>query len=215
MLGFHQGASENQQICDRLLDDLAARNLDLQQNFLCVLDGGRGVRASVKKHCGDRVLVQRCQLRKRRNICEHFADEQQPYWDRKLANAYDLMSYADAKRCLQQIQRELQQVNPSAARSLEEGLEETLTLHRLGVPAELRTSLRTTNPIESAFSRVRTICRNVKRWRPGDQRERWIGSGLVFAEQKFRRIVGYRALPNLIALLEAQTGAKKTADRVA
>jgi hypothetical protein len=75
----------------------------------------------------------------------------------------------------------LQQVNPSAARSLEEGLEETLTLHRLGVPAELRTTLRTTNPIESAFSRVRTVCRNVKRWQPGDQRERWVGSGLIFA----------------------------------
>ena len=93
----------------------------------------------------------------RRNVCGHFADEQQPYWDRKLANAYDLMSYADAKRCLQQIQRELQQVNPSAARSLEEGLEETLTLHRLGVPAELRTTLRTTNPIESAFQSASSL----------------------------------------------------------
>src|SRR5690349_14192123 len=151
----------------------------------------------------------------RRNVSEHFADEQQSYWDRKLANAYDLMSYAEAKRCLQQIQRELQQNNPSAARSLEEGLEETLTLHRLGAPAELRPSLRTTNPIESAFSRVRTVCRNVKRWRPGDQRERWIGSGLIFAEQKFRRIVGYRALPKLITLLEVQRGLKKPAHRVA
>jgi putative transposase len=215
VLGFHQGASENQQICDRLLDDLAARGLDMQQGFLAVLDGGRGLRASMKKHCGDNVLVQRCQLHKRRNISEHFADEQQSYWDRKLANAYDLMTYAEAKRCLQQIQRELQQNNPSAARSLEEGLEETLTLHRLGVPAELRTSLRTTNPIESAFSRVRTVCRNVKRWRPGDQRERWIGSGLIFAEQKFRRIVGYRALPKLITLLKAQRGVKKPANRVA
>ena len=151
----------------------------------------------------------------RRNVCGHFADEQQPYWDRKLANAYDLMSYADAKRCLQQIQRELQQVNPSAARSLEEGLEETLTLHRLGVPAELRTTLRTTNPIESAFSRVRTVCRNVKRWHAGDQRERWVGSGLIFAEQKFRRIVGYKALPKLIAILEAQTRPSRAVSQVA
>jgi transposase-like protein len=156
-----------------------------------------------------------CPTLQRRNVCEHFADEQQPYWDRKLANAYDLLSYAEAKRCLQQIQRELQQVNPSAARSLEEGLEETLTLHRLGVPAELRTTLRTTNPIESAFSRVRTVCRNVKRWQPGDQRERWVGSGLIFAEQKFRRIVGYKALPKLIAILEAQTRPSKAVSQVA
>jgi len=125
------------------------------------------------------------------------------------------MSYTEAKRCLQQIERELRQVNPSAARSLEEGFEETLTLHRLGAPAELRTTLRTTNPIESAFSRVQTVCRNVKRWHPGDQRERWIGSSLIFAEQKFRRIVGYRALPKLIAVLEAQTGNKKAASQVA
>lgn len=215
VLGFHQGASENQQICDRLLDDLAGRGLDLHQGFLVVLDGSRGLRASVRKHCGERVLVQRCQLHKRRNVCEHFADEQQSHWDRKLANAYDLMSYTEAKRCLQQIERELRQVNPSAARSLEEGFEETLTLHRLGAPAELRTTLRTTNPIESAFSRVRTVCRNVKRWHPGDQRERWIGSGLIFAEQQFRRIVGYRALPKLIALLEVQTVTKKAASQVA
>ena len=88
-------------------------------------------------------------------------------WDRKLANAYDLADYADGKGSLTQIHRELMDVNPSAARSLEEGLEETLTIHRLGVPSELLRALRTTNPIESAFSRVRTVCRNVKRWRDG------------------------------------------------
>ena len=105
------------------------------------------------------------------------------------------MRYADAKRRLQQIQRERQQVNPSTARSLEEGLEDTQTMHRLGVPAELPMTLRTTNTIESAFSRVRTVCLNVERRHPGDQRERWVGSGLSFSEQNFRRIVGYKALP--------------------
>jgi hypothetical protein len=79
---------------------------------VAILDGGRGLRAAGKKHCGEKLLVQRCVLHKRRNVCDHFTDEQQPYWERKLANAYDLMSYVDAKRCLQQIQRELQQVNP-------------------------------------------------------------------------------------------------------
>jgi hypothetical protein len=88
-------------------------------------------------------------------------------------------------------------------------------VHRLGVPAELRRTLRSTNPIESAFSRVRTVCQNVKRWRPGDQRERWIGSALSFAEQKFRRIVGYKALPKLITILEAQTGTSKPFNEVA
>lgn len=215
ILGFHQGASENQQVCDQLLAELAGRGLDLREGFLLVIDGSRALRASVKKHCGDRVLVQRCQIHKRRNVCEHFAEDQYGGWDRKLANAYDLTSYQEAKRALERIHRELMEVNPSAARSLEEGLEETLTLHRWNVPPELRRTLRSTNPIESAFSRVRTVCQNVKRWRAGDQRERWVGSGLLFAEQKFRRIVGYRSLSKLVAILEDQTGTGKAVSRVA
>jgi len=215
ILGFHQGATENQQICDQLLGNLVSRGLNLKQTFMAVIDGGRALRASFKKQCGERVLVQRCELHKRRNITEHFADDQQKHWDRKLANAYDLFSYQDAKRALNQIHRELMDVNPSAARSLEEGLEETITIHRIGVPAELRRALRTTNPIESAFSRVRTVCRNVKRWRDGDQRERWISSGLIFAEQKFRRIVGCQAMPKLIGILQAYTGDSKKIGKIA
>jgi transposase-like protein len=98
-------------------------------------------------------VLQRCQLHKRRNITDHFADDQKKYWDKKLANAYDLINYQDAKRALNQILRELMDVNPSAARSLEEGLDETLTVHRIGVPAELRRVLRTTNPIERDAAR--------------------------------------------------------------
>ncbi|HUA86648.1 MAG TPA: transposase [Bryobacteraceae bacterium] len=134
----------------------------------------------------------RCQQYKQRNVCEHFAQDQRPHWEKKLSDAYDRIGYAEAKRALQQIHRELMGVNPSAARSLEEGLEETLTLHKLNVPAPLRKTSRTTNPIESVFDTVRTVCRNVKRRRPGDQRERWICSGLWFAEHKFRRIERFR-----------------------
>jgi putative transposase len=215
ILGFHQGAAENQQICEQLLDQLGHRGLKLRHSFLAVIDGGLAVRASIRKHYGDRVLVQRCQLHKRRNISEHFADDQQSYWDRKLANAYDLLGYPDAKRALNQIHRELMGINPSAARSLEEGLDETLTIHRIGVPQELRRALRTTNPIESAFSRVRTVCQNVKRWRDGDQRERWIASGLIFAEQQFRRIVGCPAMPKFIAILEAYNSDRKKIGKTA
>jgi transposase-like protein len=215
ILGFHQGATENQQVCDQLLDGLVKRGLSFKQSIMAVIDGGRALRASIKKHWGERVLVQRCQLHKRRNISEHFAEDQQKLWDRKLANAYDLFSYGEAKRSLTQIHRELMDLNPSAARSLEEGLEETLTVHRLGVPSELRRALRTTNPIESAFSRVRTVCQNVKRWRDGHQRERWISSGLIFAEQKFRRIVGSPAMPKLVAILQTYTGDSKKTGKIA
>lgn len=206
ILGFHQGASENHATCEALLGELVERGLDLRQAHLNILDGGKGLRAAVRKYCGDASLIQRCQLHKRRNVCEHFAAEDQLQWDRKLANAYDLRDYKEAKTALMRIHRELMDVNPSAARSLEEGMEETLTLHRLRVPIELWRTLRSTNPIESAFSIVRVVCRNVKRWRPGNQLERWVGSGLIVAEKQFRRIVGYRALPALVSLLEAQSG---------
>ena len=215
ILGFHQGASENQQVCDALLADLAGRGLDFNQPHLNIIDGSKGLRAALRKYCGDAGRVQRCQIHRRRNVCGHFADEDQPRWDRKLANAYDLREYKEAKAALLRIERELMEVNPSAARSLEEGLEETLTLHRLRVPVELWNTLRSTNPIESAFSIVRIVCRNVKRWRSGNQLERWVGSGMIVAEKQFRRIDGYRALPGLVSLLDGQRGHTGTRTRVA
>ena len=215
ILGFHQGASENQAACDGLFSDLVGRGLDFRQLHLNLIDGSRALRNGVRKHCGDSSPILRCQLHKRRNIVGHFADEEQAGWDRRLANAYDLRSYKEAKAALLRIQDELSHINPSAARSLEEGLEETLTLHRLKVPVELWKTLRSTNVIESAFSIVRVVCRNVKRWRPGNQIERWVGSGLVVAEKQFRRIDGYRALPGLITALEADLKQPKSAVRVA
>jgi len=215
ILGFHQGASENQAACDSLFSDLANRGLDFRQPHLNLIDGCKALRAGVRKYCGDASPILRCQLHKRRNVCDHFAAEDQPGWDRKLANAYDLRSYREAKAALLRIHHELNHINPSAGRSLEEGMEETLTLHRLQVPIELWKTLRSTNCIESAFSIVRVVCRNVKRWRPGDQIERWVGSGLLVAEKQFRRIVGYRALPGFVALLDPERGTSKAAGRTA
>jgi putative transposase len=205
----------NQAACDSLFADLAHRGLAFRQHHLNIIDGSQALRAGVPKYCGDISPILRCQLHKRRNICDHFAEEDQPGWERKLANAYDLRSYREAKAALLRIHHELSHVNPSAARSLEEGMEETLTLHRLQVPIELWKTLRSTNVIESAFSIVRVVCRNVKRWRPGDQIERWVGSGLLVAEKQFRRIDGYRALPGLVAVLDPERGRSKAASRVA
>src|SRR5215471_12041777 len=119
ILGYHQGAAENRQVCDQLLSSIAARGLDLRQGMLVGIDGAGALRASVRKHCGDRILLVRCQKHKQRNVCEHFSKDQYPYWETKLENAYNLFGYAEAKRALQQIQHELMGVNPSAARSLE------------------------------------------------------------------------------------------------
>lgn len=132
-----------------------------------------------------------------------------------LQNAYAMTEYADAKRGLERLHRELMDLNPSAARSLEEGLEETLTVHRLRVPLKLRRTLASTNVIESAFSIVETVCRNVKRWHGGDQMERWVGSGLLVAERKFRKVRGYREIPLLMASLTNAVSKKPLAKGVA
>ena len=123
---------------------------------------------------------------------------------RKLNAAYALESHAAAKQALNALHRELMDLNPSAARSLGEGMEVTLTVHRLHVPMQLRKTLASTNVIESAFSIVERVCRNVKRWHAGDQRERWVGSGLLVAQKQFRRTTGYKQIPALIRELEAQ-----------
>ena len=125
------------------------------------------------------------------------------------------VDYADAKRALERLHHELMHLNPSAARSLEEGFEETLTVHKLRVPDQLRRTLSCTNVIESAFSIVETVCRNVKRWREGDQIERWVGSGLLVAEQQFRKVIGYRQIPLLLSAMANAVSQKPVARKAA
>lgn len=202
VLGLREGASENATVVSELLEDLARRGLDFSVPRLYVLDGGKALAAAVRRHAGAAALIQRCQVHKRRNVIDHLPEEHKLPIKQKLQNAYSLTEYADAKRALERLHRELSEINPSAARSLEEGLEETLTVHRLRLPPKLRRTLASTNVIESAFSIVETVCRNVKRWREGDQIERWVGSGLLVAERQFRRVQGYREIPQFLASLD-------------
>jgi len=210
ILGIRQGATENATVVGELLGDLLERGLDFTQPRLYVLDGGKALTAAVKKHAGDSAAIQRCQVHKRRNVLDHLTDEQKPGVAKKLNAAYALEDYAAAKQALSVLHRELMDLNPSAARSLEEGMEETLTVHRLHLPMQLRKTMASTNVIESAFSIVEQVCRNVKRWHGGDQRERWVGSGLLVAEKQFRRVPGYKQIPMLIRELEALTLNKST-----
>jgi transposase-like protein len=203
ILGIRQGATENTTVVSELLSDLVSRGLDFAAPRLYVLDGGKALSAAVKKHAGESAAIQRCQVHKRRNVLDHLTDEQKPGVARKLNAAYALEDYAAAKQALDQLHRELMDLNPSAARSLGEGMAETLTVHRLRVPMQLRKTLASTNVIESAFSIVEQVCKNVKRWHGGDQRERWVGSGLLVAQNQFRRVTGYKQIPALIRELEA------------
>jgi len=193
VLGVWQGATENTTVVKGLLEDLVDRGLDLQRRYLVVMDGSKALRAGVERVFGQ-VEVQRCQIHKRRNVKEYLPENCQKDYDRRMRNAYAMNNYAEAQEALQKIFRQLERINPSAARSLEEGLEETLTVHRLGVGAVLRRKLATTNPIESCLSTVQRVARNVKRWREGNQPLRWTATGLLEAEKKFRRIKGYQEI---------------------
>jgi len=208
ILGIRQGATENATVVGELLADLMERGLDFTEPRLYVLDGGKALSAAVKKYAGESAAIQRCQVHKRRNVLDHLTDEQKPGVAKKLNAAYALEDYAAAKQALNALHRELMDLNPSAARSLGEGMEETLTVHRLHVPMQLRKTVASTNVIESAFSIVEQVCKNVKRWHGGDQRERWVGSGLLVAEKQFRRVQGHKHIPALIRELEIMTSSK-------
>jgi len=197
VLGLWQGATENTTVVKELLEDLVARGLNSERRYLFVIDGAKALRAAIERVFGDRAEVQRCQIHKRRNVKDHLPKQAQGDTDRRIRNAYALTNYAEAKAELEKIFRHLERINPSAARSLEEGLEETLTVHRLNVGALLRRTLASTNPIESCLSTVERVAHNVKRWRGGDQPLRWTATGLLEAEKKFRRVKGYRELEAL------------------
>ena len=208
ILGIRQGATENATVVGELLGELAERGLDFTAPRLYVLDGGKALSAAVKKYAGESAAIQRCQVHKRRNVVEQLIEEQRSGVANKLNAAYALEDYSAAKQALTALQRELMDLNPSAARSLAEGMEETLTVHWLHLPMQLRKTMASTNVIESAFSIVEQVCRNVKRWHGGDQRERWVGSGLLVAEKQFRRVQGYKQIHVLIKELEALVPSK-------
>jgi putative transposase len=139
---------------------------------------------------------------------DHLPEEYKSGRAKETAKRLRDVDYDDAKRALERLHRELMDINPSAARSLEEVMEETLTVHRLKLPDQLRRTLSSTNVIESAFSIVETVCRIVKRWRAGDQIERWVGSGLLVAGRQFRKVIGFRQIPLVLSSL-ANAVAKK------
>lgn len=209
ILGIRQGATENATVVGELLSDLLDRGLDFTASRLYVLDGGKALTCAVKKHAGESAPIQRCQVHKRRNVLDHLTDEQKPAVAKKLNAAYALEDYETARQALNLLQGELADFNPSAARSLGEGMEETLTVHRLRLPMQLRKTLASTNVIESAFSIVEQVCKNVKRWHGSDQRERWVGSGLLVAEKQFRRVQGHKQIPVLLKELEALTPSRQ------
>lgn len=200
-LGFIETTTENSVAIKGLLTDLVGRGLSFDQGLLCVIDGGKGLYKAVREVFGDFAQVQRCQWHKRENVVSYLPKKNQASYRRRLQRAYQRPDYGEAKAALMEIHAELERVNRSAARSLMEGLEETLTLHRLGLFEQLGRSLKTTNCIENLNSQLVKYIGRVKRWMDSDQRQRWVAMGLLEVEQKMRRIDHAEHLPLLRAAL--------------
>ncbi len=205
-LGFVQTDTENARTITDFLRGLVDRGLDLSAGALVVIDGSKGLSAGVKATFAGQVLIQRCQWHKRENVTSYLPRKEQASWRKRLQRAYQRPTYEEARRDLNAIRAELEELNQSAAASLEEGFEETLTLHRLGVFALVGRSLKTTNVIESVNAQAEQRCGRVDHWKNSNQKQRWLAAALLDIEPRLRRLLGYRHLPLLRAEIQKELG---------
>lgn len=204
VLGLVEAATENSEVVADFLRGLIARGLKYEEGLLVIVDGSKGLIKAVRDVFNKFVSVLRCNWHKRENVVKYMSKGEQPSLRRRLQNAYDRPTYDEALKELNKIHAELSLRNQSAAASLKEGLEETLTLHRLGVYGVVGKSLKTTNCIESIFSQVERRCKNVSKWHNSSQRQRWMASALHDIEPRLNKIQGYRNLPKLRNALQVE-----------
>ena len=202
VLGFIEASTENFEVCRDFLNELLERGLNVGKEILVVIDGGKGLRKAVEAVFEESAFVQRCQWHKRENVVSYLSKERQAEWRGKLQEAYESPTYGKARSRLLALRRELKGINVSAVKSLDEGFEETLTLHRLGLFEELGASLKTTNLVENVNGLLERYTGRVTRWRNSDQRQRWAATALLEIEPRLRRIKGYRHLPALRAAMK-------------
>jgi putative transposase len=214
-LGLWEGSTENATLVSMLLADLVDRGLDPDQAILFVIDGGKALRKAIKDVFGEHALVHRCHRHKERNVTDLLPERDRPQILVRIRGAWALTDHHLARERLELLASELERTWPDAAASLREGLDDTLTLMRLGIDGQLAKTLSSTNPCESMIEIVRYTQRNVKRWQDGDMRKRWTAAGMLVAEQQFRRIIGYRDLAKLVIAIERHTilTAEKNRDR--
>jgi putative transposase len=205
VLGLREGSAENGIVAKALLADLVERGLRVDKALLFVIDGSKGIRKAITEVFGKLGVVHRCHVHKTRNVLGHLPDSMHPSVRRAMQQAYESTDPELARRQLERLVRSLEREHPGAAASLREGLEETLTLQRLGVTGTLYRSLRSTNPIENLNGTIARFCRNVRRWRDGTMILRWIGSALHEAQRGFRRVKGFRDMKHLVAALDRRS----------
>jgi putative transposase len=208
-LGLWDGSTENATVATTLLANLVERGLDVEQGVLVVIDGAKALRKAVRDVFGVSTPVQRCVRHKERNVLAHLPERDRPLVRRRLRQAWALDDHVAALDRLRVLAAELERSHPGAAASLREGLEQTLTVIRLGVRGRLRRTLVSTNPCESMIETVRRIARNVKRWQSGDMCLRWTAAGMLEAERQFRRVIGHADLAKLAVSVERDVAARR------
>lgn len=207
VLGLCEGPSESDRVCRGLLRNLIDRGLVVERARLFVIDGSAGLRKAILQTFGQWALIQRCQLHKLRNVLEHLPERKRDWARAKMRKAWESASTEKARSILEGLARSLGD-HPSAAASVREGLDETLTLLKLGLTGTLYRTLRTTNPIENLQGTIRRVTRNVRRWRGGAMVVRWVAAALIEAEDRFRRIKGVSDMPSFLKALDRATGAE-------
>jgi putative transposase len=206
-LGVVEGSTENATVVRGLIASLRDRGFDASEGVLFVLDGAKALTKAVGDVFGDLAVIARCRTHKERNVMDHLPETERPWVRRKLRSAWANPDADEAEAALRALAGQLERVNPDAAASLREGLAETLTVTRLGVTGSLLKTVMGTNPMESMIEIVRDHARNVKRWQSGDMRLRWAAAGMLAAAGQFRRVKGYRQLPQLARALRHAIGA--------
>lgn len=209
LLGLSQLGTENERAVSDFLRGLKTRGLSSEEGILVIIDGSKGLHAAVRKVFANKAVIQRCQWHKRENVVGYLPKSEQALWRKRLQNAYQEETYDNAKKALEKIRRELALKNQSALASLDEGLEETLTLHRLGVFKEFGFSLKTTNILESINSLIEKNCRKVTRYKNSSQRLRWYAAALIDIEPRLNRINGYQYMNKLRAVIQQELGITK------
>ena len=194
LLGFIQTSSENATSVKGLLKNLLDRNLKYEEGLLCIADGSKGLSKAVGETFGKHCLIQRCQWHKRENVTSYLNENDALIFRSRLQSAYKEPTYDEAKARLMEISNDLEKINRSAANSLKEGLEDTLTLHRLGLSVELGRSLSTTNCIENVNSKLGGYLKKIKYWKIPDMLARWVAMGLIEVESRMRKISNHKKL---------------------
>jgi putative transposase len=212
VLAFREGSTENATLCREMLADLVARGVPADRSLLVVIDGGKGLRRAVNDVFGRNALVQRCQVHKKRNVLDHLPESLRTQTSAALSEAYAAISHELALTQLQNLERSLAKKQPSAASSLREGLEETLTVKKLGLSGWLAKTLETTNPIENLNKGIRRVSGRVDRCRSGAMALRWVATGALESARGFRRLKGYAQISKLIAALRARDAELNAAD---